>query len=49
MILKRKFKDALAPPPLRLAHPWLTAESRNIFNGFERVPVKEKIPPLNSI
>jgi hypothetical protein len=27
MILKRKFKDALAPPPLRLAHPWLTGEA----------------------
>jgi hypothetical protein len=34
-----------------LPEPALTVKmrNRNIFNGFERVPVNEKIPPLNLI
>jgi hypothetical protein len=31
------------------ASSWVNRRSRNIFNGLLRVPVKEKIPALNSI
>jgi hypothetical protein len=37
-----------APQPLR-PFPRVNFQDRNIFNGFFRVPVNEKIPALNLI
>jgi hypothetical protein len=48
---KNTERNAISAParPLFPLRASVNSRSLNIFNGFERVPVNEKIPALNSI